>query len=175
MAVPATRIREDRVLETQGVTVEALAREHSRRVFNFCRGVLRHDADAEDACQEVFLTLTRRAGELPEVRSVTAWVMKIAFLTCQAVRRRRGRPAPTEVEADAPADPGPPIEAGEDLEKIRAAVGRLPERYRAVLTLHYQQGMPHGHMAEALSVSRGALRVLLHRAVGRLREELRVP
>ena len=52
-------------------------------------------------------------------------------------------------------------------------MGRLPVRYRAVLTLHYPQGMAHDEMADVLAVSRGALRVLLHRAVGKLRQDLR--
>ena len=61
----------------------------------------------------------------------------------------------------------------EETSKIREASARLPERYRAVLALHYQQGLTHEETAEVLGVSRGALRVLLHRAVMRLREEVK--
>jgi RNA polymerase sigma-70 factor (ECF subfamily) len=162
-----------RVLLTQDASVEQIVRDYSRKVFNFCRMVLRNDSDAEDACQEVFLTLTRRRDELASIRQVGAWVMKVAFLTCQYLRRRRGKMITSDDEADAPADPGPPVGAGEDLQKVRDAIGRLPDRYRAVLTLHYQQGMAHDEMADVLGVSRGALRVLLHRAVGKLRQDLR--
>jgi DNA-directed RNA polymerase specialized sigma24 family protein len=42
-----------------------------------------------------------------------------------------------------------------------------------VLALHFQQGLSHAETAQVLGLSRGALRVLLHRAVARLREEAR--
>ena len=56
---------------------------------------------------------------------------------------------------------------------MRDAVELLPERYQAVLVMHYQQGMSQEEIAEAMELSRGALRVLLHRAVMRLRQEVR--
>lgn len=161
------------MLEAQSVSVDDLARDYSRRVYNLCRSVLGNDADAEDACQEVFLTLTRRRAELGGVRQMAAWVMKVAVLTCQYVRRKRGRALPAETEADAPGDPGQPLDAGEELARIRSAIGALPERYRTVLALHYQQGMRHEQIADVMGISRGALRVLLHRAVARLRMETR--
>ncbi|HYF00315.1 MAG TPA: sigma-70 family RNA polymerase sigma factor, partial [Planctomycetota bacterium] len=59
------------------------------------------------------------------------------------------------------------------LDRLRELIQSLPERYRTVLALHFQQGLPHDEMARILGVSRGALRVLLHRAVARLRQETR--
>ncbi len=154
-------------------SADVVAKDYSRRVYNFCRAVLRNDADAEDACQEVFLTVTRRQGELAAVERMGAWIMKVALLTCQWVRRKRGRAIPTDVEPDAPADVGPALESSEDLGRIREAIHRMPDRYREVLALHYQQGLNHEEVAEALGVSRGAMRVLLHRAVARLRRDVR--
>jgi len=163
------------VLATQVMTVESIAREYSRRVYNFCRSILRNDSDAEDACQEVFLTVTRRQDELGEVQRMHPWIMKVALLTCQWVRRKRGRLTTNDGEADLPADPGPPIEASEDVGRIRAAIGQLPDRYRDVLTLHYQQGLSHEEISDVLGLSRGAMRVLLHRAVAKLRDQVKTP
>jgi RNA polymerase sigma-70 factor (ECF subfamily) len=161
------------MLVSQRLSVEELAREYSRRVYNFCRSVLRNEADAEDAVQEVFLTLTRRRDELAAVERMQAWIMKVALLTCHWVRRKRGRLVTTDTEPDAAADPGPPIDASEDVGRLRAVIGTLPDRYREVLTLHYQQGLTHEEISDVLGISRGAMRVLLHRAVAKLRSEVK--
>lgn len=150
------------------MTVELLARKHFRDVYGLCRSLLGNDAEAEDAAQEVFLTATRRAAD----GAGKPWLMKVAVYTCFNARRRR-RPLSLEHEPDAPLDPGPPLDAGEDLARVREAIARLPERYGAVLALRHQQELTHDQISDVLDLSPGAVRVLLHRATARLREEVR--
>ena len=158
----------------ESLSPEALTRLYLKRVFGFCRTMLRDERDAEDACQEVFLTVLRRWDQLGSVQKPLPWLIKVARLTCLWVRRKRRKDvAIQEAEIDASYDPGPPIEPGEDVSRVMEAAERLPERYQAVLVMHYQQGMGQEEIAEAMELSRGALRVLLHRAVMRLRQEVR--
>jgi RNA polymerase sigma-70 factor, ECF subfamily len=155
-------------------SVESLARNYFRRVYAFCRSLLGRDADAEDACQQVFLTVARRREEVGEIRQPVPWLLQIARLTCLNLRRERDRVRPAALEEpDEPVELGPPLAATENLDRLRAVVEQLPERYRTVLALHFQQGLSHAETAQVLGLSRGALRVLLHRAVARLREEAR--
>jgi RNA polymerase sigma-70 factor (ECF subfamily) len=152
-----------------------IARRYYGRVYNFCRSLLRDAAEVDDACQEVFLTVARRRGELPAVRRFVPWLFKIALLTCLHLRRQRDRlPAPlSAADTEDAVQSQPPVERTEEASRVQKAAARLPERYRAVLALHYQQGLDHEEIAEVMGVSRGALRVLLHRAVMRLREEVK--
>jgi RNA polymerase sigma-70 factor (ECF subfamily) len=160
----------------ESLSPEVLARLYLKRVYGFCRSMLRNERDAEDACQEVFLTVLRRSDQLGSVRKPLSWLMKVSRMTCLWVRRKRRQDVPLEeVEIDAPCDPGPPIEPDADQRRVREALERLPERYQAVLAMHYQQGMSQEEIAEAMELSRGALRVLLHRAVMRLRQEVKKP
>ena len=165
----------DREYALETLSPEALSRLYLNRVHAFCRSMLRDERDAEDACQEVFLTVLRRWDQLGSVRKPVPWLMKVARLTCLWVRRKRRKDVELhEAEGDAASyDPGPPIEPAEELGRVREALERLPERYQAVLVMHYQQGMAQEEIAEAMELSRGALRVLLHRAVMRLRQEVR--
>jgi RNA polymerase sigma factor (sigma-70 family) len=151
--------------------VDALAAKYQRRVYQFCRSLLSRDADAEDAAQNVFLTVARRREELPDILQPLPWLLQIARLTCLNMRRERDRQPAPSAEIDAPVKAGPPIAPTESLDRLREVLQKLPERYRTVLALHYQQGLSHEEMAGVLGLSRGALRVLLHRAVTRLREE----
>jgi RNA polymerase sigma-70 factor (ECF subfamily) len=157
------------------LTPEALSRLYLTRVHAFCRSMLRDDRDAEDACQEVFLTVVRRWDQLGAVQQPVPWLMKVARLTCLWVRRKRRKDVELqEADVDVSVDgAGPALEPVEDFGRVREALERLPERYQAVLVMHYQQGMAQEEIAEAMELSRGALRVLLHRAVMRLRHEVR--
>ena len=158
----------------ESLSPEALSRLYLKRVHGFCRTMLRDERDAEDACQEVFLTVLRRWDQLGAVQQPLPWLMKVARLTCLWVRRKRRKDVTIEEsEIDASYDPGPPVEPGRDMGRVMEAVERLPERYQAVLVMHYQQGMTQEEIAEAMELSRGALRVLLHRAVMRLRQDVR--
>jgi len=160
----------------ESLSPEALARLYLRRVYGFCRSMLRNERDAEDACQEVFLTVMRRWDQLGTVHQPLSWLMKGARLTCLWVRRkRRNEVGIEESEIDAPCDPGPPIDHGTERGRVQEALEQLPERYQSVLTMHYQQGMSQEEIAEAMELSRGALRVLLHRAVMRLRQKVKKP
>lgn len=156
-------------------SVDSLAGKYLRRVYAFCRSLLGRDADAEDACQQVFLTVARRREEVAGIRQPLPWLLQIARLTCLNLRRDRDRLRPAGLEPDEPVEVGPPLAPTEDVDRLRGVLERLPERYRTVLTLHFQQGMSHEEAAQVLGLSRGALRVLLHRAVARLREEARTP
>jgi RNA polymerase sigma-70 factor, ECF subfamily len=162
------------VQDIEAFSDHAVAREHYGRVYNFCRSLLKDESEVQDACQEVFLTVSRRRDEIPAVRRFVPWLFKIALLTCLHVRRQRDRlPAPLSADTEDAVRSQPPVERTEETARIQESAARLPERYRAVLALHYQQGLTHEEIAEVLGVSRGALRVLLHRAVMRLREEVK--
>ncbi len=160
---------------THEETAESLARKHFRRVYAFCRSLLQSDADAEDACQSVFLTVARRRLEVAAVAKPVPWLLQIARLTCLNSRRERDRIRPAEPDPDESVETGPALPPDADLSLLRGSIDRLPERYRTVLALHFQQGLSHAETAEVLGLSRGAVRVLLHRAVVRLRQEARKP
>jgi RNA polymerase sigma factor (sigma-70 family) len=161
--------------ELQAVSIEEWTQKHFDRVYNFCRALLSNEADAQDASQEVFLTVLRRREDLAGIRDPWIWLMKVARLTCLYIRRRRARGTPGKLEEEESIqEVGPPLRR-EEIGRIWSVLDRLPERYRAILALHFQQGMPHEELAEVLELSRGTVRVLLHRAVVRLRQEVQKP
>ena len=60
-------------------------------------------------------------------------------------------------------------------ETLRAALGRLPEDYRRVITLRYEEQLPFEEIGRLLQRSPDAARKLWARAVERLHEELERP
>src|SRR5579871_809466 len=67
------------VHQREEAAFELLVWRHGQMVLGVCRRLLRHEQDAEDAFQAVFLTLARRAGSLGNQESVGGWLHRVAF------------------------------------------------------------------------------------------------
>ena len=168
----------------EGLRSETAAERHLDAVYNFCLAFLRNATDAaSDMIDDLTLTYNKArqaaiTSEIAEVvggaavRDFRAWILKVALRSCLWIRRKRLRHSHDELEEIADASAGPPVDA-EEVGAVRRALDRLPDRCRAVLALRFQQGLEHARIAEALDISPEAARVLLHRAIVQLREEVR--
>lgn len=66
---------------------------YGEAVHRRCQRILRNDAFALDATQDVFLTAHRARGQLDKQASALSWLLTIADRTClDALRRQRRRP-----------------------------------------------------------------------------------
>ena len=59
-------------------------------------------------------------------------------------------------------------ELAEELDRLRGALERLPDRYREVISLSQVDGLSHAEIAARLGISESNSRVLLSRALARL-------
>jgi RNA polymerase sigma-70 factor (ECF subfamily) len=66
------------------------------------------------------------------------------------------------------ASPSRAAELDEEVQRVRAALARLPERHREVIVLTYVQGLSHKQIAEQLGLTEANSRALLSRALARL-------
>jgi RNA polymerase sigma-70 factor (ECF subfamily) len=150
---------------------ESLIRVYSRRVFAVAFAVVQDVPEAEDIVQDTFLKLhqgrTRDADNLP------GWLMTVARNAARD-RLRRRRPQASEDEFHTLADdhaarPGVDLQRREYSERLRRALGSLPEEHRTALTLRYLEGLDYRSIALEMGVTDGALRGMLGRALGTLR------
>jgi RNA polymerase sigma factor (sigma-70 family) len=151
----------------------ALVQRHGPLVLGVCRRVLRDGHAAEDAFQEVFLLLARRAGSLRDPDRLGPWLFGVAYRTALKARGRTARRRACERQAAAPA-----VGAADDLvwrdlrPVLDEAVAGLPERYRAAFVLHYLQGVRVEEVARRLGCPRGTVATRLTRARALLRKGL---
>jgi RNA polymerase sigma-70 factor (ECF subfamily) len=126
-------------------------------------------ADGEEVVQEVFLSLfqhLRRGGGRTNLRG---WIFRVAHNL--GLKRRTRLPRISTVEWEWLSDPGPNPEQqffrSEADRRVRAVFCALPEQDRRCLMLR-AEGLRYREIAEALSMSLGAVSISLARSLARI-------
>jgi RNA polymerase sigma-70 factor, ECF subfamily len=150
-----------------------LYRRFAPRVRLYGRRHLRSDAGADDLAQEVLLlTIERlRAGEVQKLEQIGSFILGTSRMMCHSERRvARRREALAARFADASIETAPPSLSSLDARRVAACLRGLAERERLVLLLTYYADREAPRIAEQLSLSAGAVRVIRHRAIANLRD-----
>ncbi len=152
----------------------ALVSRHGPKILATCRQIVNDSAAADDAFQEVFLTLARRARTIRGRRSLDGWLHRVSVrVACRALadaNRRRDRES--RHERSGAVSFGDPVAADEVNRAVNDELVRLPERYRRPVVLCLMEGRTQPEVAVALKVSEGAIRGRLARARALLRSRL---
>jgi len=168
---------------------DALYRKYLAQVYSYALYELGDHHAAEDATERVFLRALAamprfreqaRPEDGPEVSTFRVWLFRIARNTVSNERRARRRRPATSLDAalgaglaiadagDLEADAVTRDEAGQALRAMRS----LPDDRRRALTLRFVEEMSTAEIAGVLGRSEGAVRVLIHRALGAVAKEL---
>lgn len=138
------------------------------RLLAIATHILRDRPAAEDAVQEAFMRIWRKAGSYePSRGSPLAWMGIIARnAALDSVRRRRPL---EEIETtgimELAAQPVEPPDA-----RLGECLGRLPaDQAKAIVTM-YSYGLSHSELAEQLSVPLGTVKSWVRRGTQNLKE-----
>jgi RNA polymerase sigma-70 factor (ECF subfamily) len=134
--------------------------------YRLAFGMLRSEADAEDAVQESVLSAWRHFRHFRTGSDLRPWLLKIVANQCRGQLRNRwnGVVKAPVIATDATAAA---LEA-EDLD-LRRALSSLPYEQRLVLVLRYYLDLPFEEVGRTLGVSTKAAKSRTHRALERLR------
>src|SRR5262249_32842970 len=139
-----------------------------------CRRALPRTADAEDACQAVFLLLAEKAGRIRWQGSVAGWLYTVARRVARNARVAAERRARRESRAAVPQaiSPADTMTGGELTAILDDELGRLPPRYRDPLVLCCLEGLAQDEAAGRLGVPLETLRCQLRRGRKKLADAL---
>ena len=163
---------------------ETLYRRYVAQIYSFAVYELADHHAAEDLTEQVFLqamaALPRFRGDPRAGRGgFRAWLFQIARnLASNERRRNRRHPvAPLDLAVEVPAsdDPAASVVRHDDARRAWAVVDRLPADRRAAVVLRFVHEMSVEEIAAVLGRSEGAVRVLLHRALRSVADELSDP
>ena len=152
---------------------EDVYREHVTPVWRYVRLRVPSDRDAEDVVSMVFEKALRSWDAYDADRgAVGAWVTGIARHAVVDWWRKQGRELPTDELPDGTAADDPEGEALRTVggDEMRRRLGVLSAREREAVALRFGSELTSEEIGAVLGISAGAARMLVHRAVGRLRE-----
>lgn len=146
--------------------VELYRRRHTD-VYRFAFAMARSRSFAQDVMQEVFLNVLENAGRFDRAKgSVRAWLYGCArYVTLDRLRLERRWT--DELPAEGSTLGGDErLLADQRIERLHAAIARLPVEYREALVLVELQELKYAEAAAVLECPIGTVRSRLHR--GRL-------
>ncbi len=156
---------------------DALTRDFYQFVRHIVQEHVRHDAEADEVTQEVFLRAYRKLHQLKEPAAFPGWLKQIAVrLSINQINRRppeRARePALFEQLQEAGERPGRVLLEREDAQQLRLGISRLGQVDRQTLVAFYFEGRSLREMAEDFGRPVGTIKRRLHTARNRLKETL---
>jgi len=158
---------------------EELYRAHLRDVYSYAYYRVGNHHDAEDLTEQAFLQAYRhfeRARRESNGRPLRPWLIRIAHNLASNYHRDRARRPQAALEAvEPPADPHRTeqiVEGREELRLVMQRLKRLSDDRREALIMRFALGMSNREIARALGRTDGATKVLIHRAIKQLEEEM---
>lgn len=145
-------------------------------MFNVGYRITGREEDAEDALQEAFISAFRNLNTYRADASFGAWLKRIVVnKAINILKKKRHETIPEDELWDVAEEE---TQAGymEELtvDRVKQAIGQLPEGYRAVLSLYLLEGYDHQEISEILGITESTSKSQLNRAKSKLREILTV-
>ncbi|NOY25712.1 MAG: RNA polymerase sigma factor [Oligoflexia bacterium] len=150
---------------SERLDIAALYRRYGDMVYGRCLSMLRNEADAVEATQEVFLKAHRHADGFKGNAKASTWLYRIATNQCLNVIRTRKRHPEDPVEDVAQHVPLASAPVGDSIVQslaLRQLVERLlegwDERTQQCVVYHFMDGMTQDEVGALLGISGAAVR-----------------
>jgi RNA polymerase sigma factor (sigma-70 family) len=144
---------------------EVLHHRFATHLYRYCRVMLGHHEDAEEALQSLMLRAysALRTGVRPN--AVRPWLYRIAHNEClRLIGRRRAVHELTETEPARDGGPGEHAQLRERLHQLLCDLDVLPPAQRAALVMRELGGLSHQAIGEALQERPEAVKQLIYAA-----------
>lgn len=154
---------------------DLLYRHTSRKLFGVCIRVLKNEAEAEDALQEVFIRIWNKADRFAASDlSPISWLVAIARNHCIDRLRARKNVVSDDEALLQVADPAPDPEARAEQTSMRGRISEclseLESAHAGAVKAAYLEGHSYNELAERFAVPVNTMRSWLRRSLLKLRE-----
>jgi RNA polymerase sigma-70 factor (ECF subfamily) len=141
--------------------------------------MLNNIQDAEDASQEVMISLYNNIAKLRDSNLFDAWVSRIVVNTCNTMLgknlRRKGELSAEDFyidikETDPFFLPAESIEKMEENERMRSLIAKLPEKRRIALEMYFLEEKSYAEIARNMNVAVSAVSSYISKAKKELKK-----
>ena len=165
-------VRDEDILAVARTGPDALRRLYektSKGVYAYALSLLKNAHDAEDVCQETFLSIYDKAGDYEPQGKPMAWIITVAKRHALTVlRKERGKSYIEEAEK-ANAEAFSRTENTEQRLLLQAATEVLNDDERQIVMLKAVAGMKAREIGKILGMPLNTVLSKYHRAIGKMR------
>jgi RNA polymerase sigma-70 factor (ECF subfamily) len=149
----------------------------SAKLFGICIRILEERSEAEDALQEIYVNVWRKAGSFdPAKASPITWLAALArnrSIDRKRALASRGASAPVEEALDL-ADDAPDalarLESREESGRIDACLSELDDRQNRAIRATFYEGLSYPELASRWAVPLGTMKSWIRRGLIRLKD-----
>jgi len=146
---------------------------HVERVYKHIYYRVGNTADVEDLTQQVFIKAWQAIGRYKKTASpFLAWLIKISHNLVIDFYRSKKSEAYIDfdiVDTKPETDPAHLVEAQFNQQETRQAINKLHGDQQQVILMRFIEDFSYAEIAAALGKSEGAIRVILHRGLAKLK------
>ncbi len=175
-----------RLAAGHGAALNELMERHSPKLYNYLFQCLQNEDDASDLAQETFVRVYQNRARFDPRTKFSTWLYAIATNLVKDCYRHRTRHPHLSLDArnevtgedsreyvpEPEPTPSESLQAAEQAQAVRQAVGELPVELRTPLILSEYQELSHAEIGEILECSEKAVETRLYRARNELRDKL---
>ncbi|TET99891.1 MAG: sigma-70 family RNA polymerase sigma factor [Candidatus Stahlbacteria bacterium] len=149
------------------MNVESLYKNYGRMLMDISYRITQNQADAEEILQETFMELWKRKP----VGAVVSWLKKVVVnKSLNLIRDRKS----IAIENNPLRAPDGVLEDKEKIIVIKSALSHLKPLENTVVVLKRYHGMSHNEIANILGITDNNSRIILYRAMEKLKDELKL-
>ena len=150
--------------------------KYVKKVYSFVLFKVSNKEVAEDLTQDIFLKTWQHIVDKKELKSFQAFIFRVARNTIIDHYRLSNKKTVDidnipEIE-DLKIDINESLDKSIDITKLLKNIYQLKVEYQEVLLLHYVQDLPIDDIAEILQKKKNNIRVIIHRALHKLKERV---
>lgn len=146
------------------ITAEAAIDRYADMVYRLALSQMKNRTDADDIFQEVFVRLVSHIQDLESWEHVKAWLIRV---TINCARKHFDQYWNKNVDyiedTERLEDEAAEYEVPEE-HPVRAAVARLPAKYRTVVHLYYYEELSIAEIAQLTGQKESTVKSQMHRA-----------
>ncbi len=154
-----------------------LLQRYVGKIWRLSFSILKNEQEAEDAAQDVFLSLWKSLKKWDQNGSAkfSTWIYRVTFNKCIDIKRKK---PPITSGEEYEIDSGEPSAYHKTLEnqvsdKLSGVLCSLPNKQKEAIQLYYFKDMSALEVAKAMNKSEQSVRSLLKRARASLKETLK--
>ncbi len=157
---------------------EVLVSRYQRAVIASALSLTKNQFMAEDAAQDAFVTAWMKLDTLQDHKKFSSWVCRIAKNCAINMINRYRSFLPLDVVdnigiiGNGSDNPAVLYVLSEERQEVDTSIGKLPEKVRQIIHLHYFEGLSIAEIADRMRISEGTVKWQLHDGRKRIRKEL---